>query len=231
MSSPKRSLAALALITLVLLCNTFPTAAQTYTSAKEFLSGGSPSVVTTGDFNHDGNLDVAVANYGTTVSVLLGNADATFQAPVDYPISTALLGGIAAGDFNGDGRLDLAVTDRNGALFILFGNGDAIVDPPHRQHADRATGSVNQLDFFGQHALDAIAKNRVRMPPAHFHDLDRSLLGDINLSDETFDFSNQYPSLLAIAKLVEISHAAAPLVVAEPRSSASSVCTKSQRMW
>jgi uncharacterized repeat protein (TIGR01451 family) len=128
-SSPKRTLAALALITLVLLCNTFPTAGQTYTSAKEFLSGGTPSAVTTGDFNRDANVDVAVANYGTTVSVLLGSADGTFQASVDYPISTALLGGIAAGDFNGDARLDLAVTDRDGALFILFGNGDGTFQP------------------------------------------------------------------------------------------------------
>ena len=44
-------------------------------------SGSDPIAIVAGDFNGDGRLDLAVANAGlpTTVSVLLGNGDGTFQ--------------------------------------------------------------------------------------------------------------------------------------------------------
>lgn len=65
----------------------------------------------TADFNHDGNLDLAVANAGTnTVSILLGNGDGTFR-----PANDVVIGGhpkaIAAADFTRDGFADLAVID------------------------------------------------------------------------------------------------------------------------
>ena len=64
-----------------------------------------------GDFNGDGRLDLAVANYGdNTVSVLLGKGDGTFQPQVTYAVGSNP-GAIVAGDFNGDGRTDLVVSD------------------------------------------------------------------------------------------------------------------------
>ena len=57
-----------------------------------------------------------------------------------------------------------------------LGQRHAIVDAPHRQHADRAAGAVHQLDRVGQHGLDAVAENRVRVPAAHLHDLQRAVL-------------------------------------------------------
>lgn len=67
--------------------------------------------ILTADFNHDGNLDLAVANAGTnTVSILLGNGDGTFR-----PANDIVIGGhpkaIAAADFTRDGFADLAVID------------------------------------------------------------------------------------------------------------------------
>ena len=53
------------------------------------------------------------------------------------------------------------------------GDGDAVVDASHRQHADRAARAVHQLDLLRQHALDAVAEDRVRVAAAHLHDLDR----------------------------------------------------------
>ena len=71
-----------------------------------------PGAVVTADFNNDTVLDLAVANYGdsSTVSVLLGNADGTFQPALTsatgvYPAS------LAVGDFNADGKLDLATVN------------------------------------------------------------------------------------------------------------------------
>src|SRR5436309_10502576 len=59
-----------------------PASAQTvsFIAHKDFTSGFHPISVAVGDFNRDGIQDLAVANkYDNTVSVLLGNGDATFQ--------------------------------------------------------------------------------------------------------------------------------------------------------
>jgi hypothetical protein len=85
-----------------------------------------PEALTVGDFNADGNLDIAVAlnpaGAQAEVTILLGNGDGTFQAPVDYNPGNGA-GGVTSGDFNRDGKLDLAVVSGAG-VSILLGNGD-----------------------------------------------------------------------------------------------------------
>ena len=51
-----------------------------FSPAVNYPVGNSPQAVVTGDFNGDGRLDLAVANdFSNTVSVLLDNANGTFQ--------------------------------------------------------------------------------------------------------------------------------------------------------
>jgi hypothetical protein len=96
-------------------------------SGSPFRVGISPVSLALGDFNGDGNLDVATANAGTDdVSVLLGNGRGAFAAAPDSPFST---GGdnsfsIAVGDLNLDGSLDAVVTNLlSGSLSVMLGDG------------------------------------------------------------------------------------------------------------
>jgi hypothetical protein len=101
----------------------------TFQAAVPFPAGtGSSYFVATGDFNGDGNLDLAVAEQtgaSSDVVILLGNGNGTFQAPAGYSTGATSAASLALGDFNRDGVPDLAVA--NGAadsVSILLGNGD-----------------------------------------------------------------------------------------------------------
>jgi len=86
-----------------------------------------PSHVAVGDFNGDGNLDLAVAlSLQDGVSILLGgNGDGTFRTGPVIPLDTTDNRSLAAADLNGDGKLDLAITSSNkGTLAVMLGNGD-----------------------------------------------------------------------------------------------------------
>ena len=86
---------------------------------------GAQSILT-GDFNHDGNLDVAViANSNSNgIAVYLGNGDGTLQSPNFFSGDQATIQAVAY-DFNGDGKLDLAVLNGlSNDVSILLGNGD-----------------------------------------------------------------------------------------------------------
>lgn len=97
----------------------------------EYVAGSFPTGCLSADFDDDGILDLATADFASnTVSILHGQGaegagDGTFATPVPY----ALPGGsypvsLASGDFNADGILDLAVADEEAAgVSLLFGQG------------------------------------------------------------------------------------------------------------
>src|SRR6267143_785937 len=95
-------------------------------------SGPCGSAVDVADFRSNGIQDLAVAIYGangtaTTVSVLLGNGDGTFQGPRSYGVGTGPTS-IAVGDFRGIGRKDLVTANWQGnagnTVSVLLGNGN-----------------------------------------------------------------------------------------------------------
>src|SRR5262249_22395884 len=87
--------------------------------------GSEPTSVAVGEFNGDGLLDLAVANYGSAnVSVLVGNGDGSYQFPRNFAAGGGAASVVAA-DLNGDGFLDLAVANiRSNTVSLLLGNGD-----------------------------------------------------------------------------------------------------------
>jgi len=89
--------------------------------------------VAVADVNSDGKQDVIVVNFWasfqdpshSTVSVLLGNGDGSFQDAVPYDSGGAWALSVAVADVNGDGKPDLAVANSNqGTVGVLIGNGD-----------------------------------------------------------------------------------------------------------
>lgn len=115
--------------------------------------------VAIGDFNHDGNPDLAVSSTYNQVSIFLGNGDGTFSAPTIYNLTFYVTGSVAVGDFNSDGKIDLAVvggdTSGNGLAFFA-GNGDGTFASPVYFPTTLAGASITAVaeDFNHDHNLD-----------------------------------------------------------------------------
>ena len=114
---------------------------------------------TAADFNGDGKLDLAVANDDDfTITVLLGNGDGTFQAPIvvntgEYPVY------LAAADLNGDGKLDLVAASPFG-IIVHFGNGDGTFQGPQSISGPAVTAiAVADLNKDGKPDIVASSAN------------------------------------------------------------------------
>ncbi|MEY2536935.1 MAG: hypothetical protein QOG67_675, partial [Verrucomicrobiota bacterium] len=103
-----------------------------FKAAVNYPVGVYPAGVVTGDFNHDGKVDLAVLNSGdfftvntTTLSILLGDGQGTFAPAATQQLWKGYGGdAIVAGDF-GRGEIDLAVAHfGNGELMVLHGQGN-----------------------------------------------------------------------------------------------------------
>jgi hypothetical protein len=89
-----------------------------------YAAGDQPYSVVAADFNHDGNLDLAVANsLSPYLTILLGNGDGTFRAGPQAPALEQPAVFVTEGDFNGDGIPDLATVGSN-IISVFLGNGD-----------------------------------------------------------------------------------------------------------
>jgi hypothetical protein len=125
--------------------------------------GQSPGSIAIADVNHDGHLDIIVANETSgTLTVLLGDGNGNFAQAQGSPIACGRSpNDIAVGDFNGDGNPDLVIANTGTPyLTILLGNGKGGFSPsphsPFDTHSYPHVHGVAVGDFNGDGKLDVV---------------------------------------------------------------------------
>ena len=123
-----------------------------------------------GDFNRDGDLDLAVATGSWSdpstpglVSILLGSGDGTFSTGLDYAAGIRPHGLVVA-DLNEDGILDLAIANyghdyQGSVVTILLGNGDGTFRGPLQYSAGTNLIFVMTGDFNADGHVDLAVGN------------------------------------------------------------------------
>jgi len=117
-----------------------------YNPVQTYLSGPwGATAVAVADVNGDGKPDILVGDVAgdksSSVSVLLGNGDGTFQVASQlYSTGGHSVTQVAVADLNGDGRPDVVVSQMEGVA-VLLGNGDGSFQAPMTYAIDSVSGT------------------------------------------------------------------------------------------
>jgi hypothetical protein len=135
----------------------------TFAAKTDFPCGAGPFHIASADFNQDGILDLAAANYdtgaGSDLNVLLGNVDGSFGTPVAYPTGGAPFHVLAA-DLDGNGLPDLvAANSADGTVSVLLGRGDGTFAPKTDSPVGATPRCVHSHDFNSDNIPDLLTTN------------------------------------------------------------------------
>ncbi len=130
----------------------------TFQSQRVFAAAGTRRLVVA-DFNHDGNADVValagtIFGQGTSMPVLLGLGDGTFQ-PASAFFLSSIPTDVVAADFNADGNLDLVEPMASGYQ-VELGRGDGTFYAPVGV-AGGPGGRAGVGDFNGDGMADVVS--------------------------------------------------------------------------
>ena len=121
----------------------------TFESQATYGTVNGPVDIAVADLNGDGKADLVVSNgdeYNSSISILLGNGDGTFQPQTTFAATSYVSASIAVGDLNGDHRADLVITDGEGMVSVLLGKGDGTFGAPTTYHVPVLGNSPSSSD-------------------------------------------------------------------------------------
>ena len=122
-------------------------------------TGAQPVDLVMVDLDADGYQDVATANR-TSVSLLFGQGDRTFRAPLELSVHTLPIS-VVTEDFNGDGHPDLATAStRDREVAILLNNGDGTFQNAVRVEVGSDPVGLMAGDFDGDGTIDFFTANQ-----------------------------------------------------------------------
>lgn len=154
-----RSFMAPALAIGLLIAAAVPSAAQFETRSSVTTPGYLPLSAVVGDFNRDGNLDIALVDYlpAGRVYIFLGNGDGTFRSGSIYTVAIQPIYAATA-SFRNNGILDLVVGDSlSQDVYVMLGNGDGTFRAPTPYHSGGEPYQVSTGDFNGDGKIDIIS--------------------------------------------------------------------------
>ncbi|MDB5182331.1 MAG: hypothetical protein JWO47_115 [Candidatus Saccharibacteria bacterium] len=144
-------------------------ATTTPTTQVDYTTGANPEGITTGDFNADGKLDMAITNAGgTVVSVYLNTGAGSGQfgasppaaaSKTDYTVGTQPTY-VQSADLNKDGKLDLVIANNTNQIGVLINTGSSFAAEVNYTVANSAfidSFRIGDLDKDGN--LDVITAN------------------------------------------------------------------------
>jgi hypothetical protein len=125
-----------------------------------------PATVSVGDFDADGNLDAAVADKFSGVTVLLGDGTGGFGPQTLYGTTSFSGGPLIVSDLNLDGKIDLAIqsataNNQVGGIDVFWGNGDGTFQPAPDFFGSGLTGLPVLGDFNNDHLPDIVLANEL----------------------------------------------------------------------
>ncbi len=136
-----------------------------FTQSPESVAVNTPTSITSGDFNGDSILDIAVtaasnSSTANVVAVALGIGGGRFGALTNYTVGSDARS-VTAADFNGDSRLDLIVANRaSNSVSILTNNGNGSFSAPSNFLAGIFPEQIAIGDFNNDGRNDVATANR-----------------------------------------------------------------------
>lgn len=135
----------------------------TFKSPVNYNAGSAPVFVTAAALVTGGPLDLVVADASagnkSTLSVLLGNGNGTFQTALSYGTGSRPEA-VAVADFNGDGIPDLAAADYNAnEVSVLLGTGSGVFGQAVNYATGKEPVGIAAADFNGDGKADLVTAN------------------------------------------------------------------------